>query len=44
MRSSFTNGWSRRAMPVYYAPHLADSMLPGVPFKNILFQLARADT
>ena len=29
--------------PVYYAPHLADSMLPGVPFKRILFQLARAD-
>jgi pimeloyl-ACP methyl ester carboxylesterase len=30
--------------PVYYAPHLADSMLPGVPFKRILFQLARLDT
>ena len=29
--------------PVYYAPHLADSMLPGVPFKRILFQLARLD-
>jgi pimeloyl-ACP methyl ester carboxylesterase len=29
--------------PVYYAPHLADSMLPGVPFKRILFQLARRD-
>jgi pimeloyl-ACP methyl ester carboxylesterase len=29
--------------PVYYAPHLADSMLPGVPYKRILFQLARLD-
>jgi len=29
--------------PVYYAPHLADSMLPGVPFKRILFQFARND-
>ena len=29
--------------PVYYAPHLADSMLPGVPFKRILFQFARGD-
>ena len=29
--------------PVYYAPHLADSMLPGVPYKRILFQLARKD-
>jgi pimeloyl-ACP methyl ester carboxylesterase len=29
--------------PVYYAPHLADSMLPGVPFKRILFQFARLD-
>jgi hypothetical protein len=28
---------------VYYAPHMADSMLPGVPFKRILFQLARLD-
>ena len=28
---------------VYYAPHMADSMLPGVPFKRILFQLARTD-
>lgn len=28
---------------VYYAPHMADSMLPGVPFKRILFQLARND-
>jgi len=30
--------------PVYYAPHMAASMLPGVPFKRILFQLARMDT
>ena len=30
--------------PVYYAPHMAASMLPGVPFKRILFQLARLDT
>jgi pimeloyl-ACP methyl ester carboxylesterase len=29
--------------PVYYAPHLADSMLPGIPYKRILFQSARAD-
>ncbi len=29
--------------PVYFAPHLADSMLPGVPFKKILFQFARLD-
>jgi hypothetical protein len=29
---------------VYYAPHLDASMLPGVPFKRILFQLAREDT
>jgi len=29
--------------PVYWAPHMADSMLPGVPFKRILFQLARED-
>ena len=29
--------------PVYYAPHLADSMLPGVPYKRILFQMARKD-
>jgi pimeloyl-ACP methyl ester carboxylesterase len=28
---------------VYFAPHMADSMLPGVPFKRILFQLARLD-
>ena len=30
--------------PVYYAPHLADSMLPGVPYKRVLFQLARLDS
>lgn len=30
--------------PVYFAPHLADSMLPGVPYKRILFQFARLDT
>jgi Bacterial Ig-like domain len=30
--------------PVYYAPHLTASPLPGVPYKRILFQLARADT
>jgi hypothetical protein len=30
--------------PVYYAPHMAASMLPGVPFKRILFQFARLDT
>src|ERR1017187_2712219 len=30
--------------PVYFAPHMAASMLPGVPFKRILFQLARLDT
>ena len=30
--------------PVYYAPHLVSSSLPGVPAKNILFQFARADT
>jgi len=30
--------------PVYYAPHLDASTLPGVPYKNILFQLARLDT
>ena len=29
--------------PVYYAPHLSASTLPGVPYKNILFQLARLD-
>jgi hypothetical protein len=29
--------------PVYYAPHLVSSPLPGVPAKHILFQLARAD-
>jgi hypothetical protein len=29
--------------PVYYAPHLVASSLPGVQAKNILFQLARAD-
>jgi pimeloyl-ACP methyl ester carboxylesterase len=29
--------------PVYYAPHMTDSRLPGVPFKRILFQLARLD-
>ena len=29
--------------PVYYAPHLVASPLPGVPAKNILFQFARAD-
>jgi hypothetical protein len=30
--------------PVYYAPHLVNSSLPGVPAKHILFQFARADT
>ena len=30
--------------PVNYAPHLSASTLPGVPYKNILFQLARLDT
>jgi len=30
--------------PVYYAPHLVSSSLPGVQAKNILFQFARADT
>ena len=30
--------------PVYYAPHLSGSTLPGVPYKNVLFQLARLDT
>ncbi len=30
--------------PVYYAPHMAGSPLPGLPYKNILFQLAREDT
>ena len=30
--------------PVYYAPHLVASSLPGVPAKHILFQFARADT
>jgi hypothetical protein len=30
--------------PVYYAPHLLSSSLPGVQAKHILFQLARADT
>ena len=30
--------------PVYYAPHLDASTLPGVHYKNILFQLARLDT
>ena len=30
--------------PVYWAPHLADSMLPGVPYKRILFQVAREDS
>ena len=29
--------------PVYYAPHLVASSLPGVRAKHILFQLARAD-
>jgi pimeloyl-ACP methyl ester carboxylesterase len=29
--------------PVYYAPHLVSSSLPGVQAKNILFQFARAD-
>jgi hypothetical protein len=30
--------------PVYYAPHLTDSPLPGRSFKNVLFQFARMDT
>lgn len=30
--------------PVGWAPHMADSMLPDVPFKKILFQFARLDT
>lgn len=29
--------------PVYYAPHMAASPLPGVPYKRILFQFARLD-
>jgi len=29
--------------PVYYAPHTTASPLPGVPYKRILFQLARTD-
>jgi pimeloyl-ACP methyl ester carboxylesterase len=29
--------------PVYFAPHTTASPLPGVPFKRILFQLARTD-
>lgn len=29
--------------PVYYAPHMAASPLPGMPYKRILFQLARGD-
>jgi len=29
--------------PVYYAPHLVASPLPGRPYKKILFQLARDD-
>ena len=29
--------------PVYYAPHMTASMLPGVPYKRILFQFARGD-
>jgi pimeloyl-ACP methyl ester carboxylesterase len=28
---------------VYYAPHMAASPLPGMPYKRILFQLARLD-
>ncbi len=43
MRSSAMSGWNRLGDPVYWAPHMADSMLPGVPFKRILFQLARED-
>jgi len=30
--------------PVYFAPHLVASPLPGIPYKRILFQLARLDT
>jgi pimeloyl-ACP methyl ester carboxylesterase len=30
--------------PVAYAPHMAASPLPGVPYKRIMFQFAREDT